>query len=146
MPQIELPEAPAPSTKAECWFEVNLDFKADVQRGHPTRIFTSKDPRWAEILADPKTKSKRGCLMFGSYLAAGEEFLPGSVKITDSATEYVEHAQRRMADYEKRGKVYETPKADAVREHEELTKRGEERQAKMIADALAALQSGGRSK
>jgi len=147
MPQVVMPEAPAPSTKAECWFEVNLDFRTDVERGRPTRIFSSKDKRWDEILADPKLKAKRGVLMFGSYLAAGEEFIPGSVKVTDSATEFVEPARRRMEDYEKRGKIYETPKADALKEHEDALKRGEQRQAQMIADALAGLQAqGGRSK
>ena len=137
MPQVALPTASPDNTTIECWFEVNLDFKEDGQRGRPTRIFTSEDPRWKEMLADPKLKTKLGCLMFGSYMAAGEDFVANSVRITDLMQMRILEAHDRMKDFETRKVIHDTPRMDALRKELEKEQRAQDRQATTIADALA---------
>lgn len=138
MPQVALPSAPTTKTdKVECWFEINLDFKEDQKRGRPTRIFTSTDDRWEKMIADPKLKTRKGSVMFGSYMASGEEFIPNTMKLVHSEPRRINEALERMKKFEKDGVIVETPKADLVKQHEEAVERGQERQAKMIADSLA---------
>ena len=137
MPQVALPTAAPANTKIECWFEINLDFKEDGIRGRPTRIFASDDPRWKEMLANPKLKTKLGCLMFGSYMAAGEDFVANSVRITDLMQMRILEAYDKMQDYEKRNVIHDTLRADALRKETEKEQRAQDRQATVIADALA---------
>lgn len=137
MPQVALPEIVQSDSKVECWFEVNLDFKEDALRGRPTRIFASDDPRWKVMLADPKLKTKMGCLSFGAYQASGEDFIPNSVRIDAMRQMRILEAYEKMVDFETRGVIDDTPRADALKNELEKENRAQDRQAKVIADSLA---------
>lgn len=136
MPQVEIVKAPtAVADKPECWFEINLNFKEDVQRGRPTRVFSSKDERWAEWLKDPKNKVRMGSLCYGSYAANGEDFVSAAT-ITDLKQLRIAEALAEMQKFEKTGVIHETPLADKLRAEEEKEQRAAERQTTLISAAF----------
>lgn len=129
------PETPTPEWL--CWYETNLDIAAEVKRGRPERIWSADDPKWAEIQA--KKPLAVGTLIVGVVLRVGDEFVPNSLVTRMVLRAGWEQARAKMRKWAADGRLWDTPKADALREHEDAVKQGQIDQANTIALALSKL-------
>ena len=140
---------PATATEQKCWFEfyrmpMMEAFKAAApKKPEPERIFSSKDPRWAEITADTKLRGLRGSLLTGQIELHNDRAIPDTVVTTNCRSLPFSKAQAIMAEWEKNarwradGRLWDTPKADLVREEKEARAQGNLDLANALAAALS---------
>lgn len=131
-----------PPAKMEVWFEVPLGkWKDIVKAGRPSRIWSSTDPRWAEI---EKTKMPvGGSLMVGiakrdgqdGMFVAGSEEFPNPVLFSNDQVQW-HTARDKMRLFEEKQQTFETPTADLIRDYEKARERGQREQAETIVAAL----------
>ena len=113
--------------------------KAGVKR--PERIFSSDDPRWAEIEALSAKNPIVGNLIVGTVKRDGEDFIEGTLKMSDHLTsQRWDKAREKMRLWETDGRWGSTQYADVMREAEDAKKRGAE-QSERLTKAMEQLAS-----
>jgi len=125
-----LANAPAASAAPvfEAWFEFYRTSLRDALKAgltRPERIFSSEDPRWAEIEALSAKNPIYGNLIVGTVKRDGENFTEGSLKVRDHYTsQRFDKAREKMRLFETDGRWGTTQYADAMREAEDAKKQG----------------------
>lgn len=128
-------KAAEPAEKPRCWFEVALKPWAQVEAdGHPDRIFTSDDERWAGI--EKTGKPVRGSLIVGFVKEFEGEFLPKSLRVLHSFQSNWSEALEKMRLFESKGVVWENALAEQMALAEKAREQGQLDMANTIAAAI----------